>query len=74
MTETVKDLLNKIELSDVQKVYIDSSNNIVGIDCDIYHIRLDNVGRNKNVSNIVKLLYNRISDGDRTLPVIKEIL
>lgn len=74
MVENIKDLLNKIRLDDIQKVYVDSSNKVVGIDCDIYHLRLENTGRNKNIASIIKALDTEVLNGDTKFTIIKEIV
>jgi hypothetical protein len=73
MVESMRDLLDKIKLDDIQKVYVSSSNKVVGIDCDIYHLRLENTGRNKNIASIIKTLEEEVVDGDTKFTIIKEI-
>jgi hypothetical protein len=60
-----------VTLEEVTKVYINRGK-AVAFDTILYHIRGENVGRNKAMNNLLRELTDQVADGTATIPVQTE--
>jgi hypothetical protein len=60
-----------ITIDEVTKVY-ENGGKIVAFDTDIFHIRIDNIGRSKSLDAIIRRLTDQLAAGSLTVPAVTE--
>jgi hypothetical protein len=62
---------NTVTIDRVIKVY-EVGGKIIAFDTDIFHIRLENIGRNKSLDAILRKLTDQLKAGTLTIPSVTE--
>ncbi len=62
---------NTVTIDGITKVY-EVSGKIIAFDTDIFHIRLENIGRSKSLDAILRKLTDQLTSGTLTIPSVKE--